>query len=55
MFNIVYAMHTGPRDGQEDALLVAGQVVQEADLLSPVKLAISSEVSAIVAVCDGMG
>ena len=55
MFNIVYAMHTGPRDGQEDALLVAGQVVQEADLLTPINLDIPSDVPAIVAVCDGMG
>lgn len=55
MFNIIYAMHTGPKDGQEDALLVMDQVVQEADLLSPVTLKISSDAPAIVAVCDGMG
>ncbi|MBF0419469.1 MAG: serine/threonine-protein phosphatase [Magnetococcales bacterium] len=54
MINIIYAMHSGPRSEQEDALLVGGKIIQEADL-APVYRKISANIPFIAAVCDGMG
>jgi serine/threonine protein phosphatase PrpC len=49
-----YATYIGPKMDQEDCLLVAGQVVQDSDLLEPATNDLNDG-PALFAVCDGVG
>ena len=52
-FRIYCAMEVGPRDNQEDCLLVQGEVIQERQFDETRRF--SSDAVEILAVCDGMG
>ncbi|WP_420905608.1 PP2C family protein-serine/threonine phosphatase [Candidatus Magnetaquiglobus chichijimensis] len=48
-------MHTGPREEQEDCLLVASDVMQVAEMRVPLMVQVAAEADLLVVVSDGMG